>query len=54
MKYYAGGLGSRDAMDMAVLQQQQRAMLLGQSIRNPRGRPPKVTTSTEIVDLDSE
>lgn len=42
LKYYAGGLGSRDTVDMATLQQRQRAMLMGSSASIPqRGRPPK-------------
>lgn len=42
LKYYAGGLGSRDTLDMAALQQQQRAMLMASNANLPqRGRPPK-------------
>lgn len=67
LKYYAGGLGSRDTMDMAALQQRQRAMMMttAPSLLPTRGRPPKnprvplmpapIPTDTgEIFEIDSE
>ncbi|CAG4951078.1 unnamed protein product [Parnassius apollo] len=38
-KYYAGGLGSRDPVAMALQQQRSREIMLGERGR-PRGRPP--------------
>ncbi|XP_069359921.1 transcriptional regulator ATRX homolog isoform X2 [Maniola hyperantus] len=59
--YYAGGLGSRDPVAMALQQQRAREMMLGERGR-PRGRPPGTTAprprapqhSGDVVDLDSD
>lgn len=62
-KYYAGGLGSRDPVAMALQQQRAREMLVGDRIGReeargrPRGRPPlhrPTPVTTDIVDLDSD
>nr|XP_032518493.1 transcriptional regulator ATRX homolog isoform X2 [Danaus plexippus plexippus] len=64
--YYAGGLGSRDPVAMALQQQRAREMMLGERTR-PRGRPPgrsaaglahatahAAATPTDVVNLDSD
>ncbi|XP_047534137.1 transcriptional regulator ATRX homolog isoform X2 [Vanessa atalanta] len=61
-KYYAGGLGSRDPVAMALQQQRAREMMLGERSR-PRGRPPGSTrveppaalaAPADVVNLDSD
>ncbi|XP_028169324.1 transcriptional regulator ATRX homolog [Ostrinia furnacalis] len=58
-KYYAGGLGSRDPVAMALQQQRAREMLTGERGR-PRGRPPLQPrappphASGDVVNLDSD
>ncbi|XP_039756825.1 transcriptional regulator ATRX homolog isoform X3 [Pararge aegeria] len=60
-KYYAGGLGSRDPVAMALQQQRAREMMLGERGR-PRGRPPGTTaprprapqSTGDVVNLDSD
>ncbi|XP_063538258.1 transcriptional regulator ATRX homolog [Cydia strobilella] len=51
-KYYAGGLGSRDPVAMALQQQRAREFLLGAG--RPRGRPPlqpRAPTQGDVVNL---
>ncbi|XP_026313758.1 transcriptional regulator ATRX isoform X2 [Hyposmocoma kahamanoa] len=55
--FYAGGLGSRDPVAMALQQQRAREMMLGE--RRPRGRPPLAarpppTSASDVVNLDSD
>ncbi|XP_046968299.1 transcriptional regulator ATRX homolog isoform X3 [Vanessa cardui] len=61
-KYYAGGLGSRDPVAMALQQQRAREMMLGERSR-PRGRPPgsarveppaALAAPADVVNLDSD
>ncbi|KAL0829318.1 hypothetical protein ABMA28_004116 [Loxostege sticticalis] len=58
-KYYAGGLGSRDPVAMALQQQRAREMLTGERGR-PRGRPPLQPRAPpthhagDVVNLDSD
>ncbi|KAF9424245.1 hypothetical protein HW555_000638 [Spodoptera exigua] len=58
-KIYAGGLGSRDPVAMALQQQRSREILMGGSGR-PRGRPPLAarphppTSAQDVVNLDSD
>ncbi|XP_047520987.1 transcriptional regulator ATRX homolog isoform X1 [Pieris napi] len=57
-KFYAGGLGSRDPVAMALQHQRAREMMLGERTR-PRGRPPHRdtaprTNSHDVVNLDSD
>ncbi|CAK1543220.1 unnamed protein product [Leptosia nina] len=55
-KYYAGGLGSRDPVAMALQHQRAREMMLGERSR-PRGRPPNQTprpAPQDVVNLDSD
>ncbi|XP_068631359.1 transcriptional regulator ATRX homolog isoform X2 [Battus philenor] len=51
-KYYAGGLGSRDPVAMALQQQRAREIMLGERGR-PRGRPPlqRAPTTSDVVNL---
>ncbi|XP_013172876.1 PREDICTED: transcriptional regulator ATRX homolog isoform X1 [Papilio xuthus] len=51
-KYYAGGLGSRDPVAMALQQQRAREIMLGERGR-PRGRPPlaRPPPTTDVVNL---
>ncbi|XP_046968298.1 transcriptional regulator ATRX homolog isoform X2 [Vanessa cardui] len=60
--YYAGGLGSRDPVAMALQQQRAREMMLGERSR-PRGRPPgsarveppaALAAPADVVNLDSD
>ncbi|XP_050344048.1 transcriptional regulator ATRX homolog isoform X2 [Nymphalis io] len=60
--YYAGGLGSRDPVAMALQQQRAREIMLGERSR-PRGRPPGSTrveppaapvAPADVVNLDSD
>ncbi|XP_035437210.2 transcriptional regulator ATRX homolog isoform X5 [Spodoptera frugiperda] len=57
-KIYAGGLGSRDPVAMALQQQRSREILMAGS--RPRGRPPLAarapppTTAQDVVNLDSD
>lgn len=66
-KYYAGGLGSRDPVAMALQQQRAREFMMGGggggtgagTGSRPRGRPPMqprvpTATSQDIVNLDSD
>ncbi|XP_045488405.1 transcriptional regulator ATRX homolog isoform X2 [Pieris rapae] len=55
-KFYAGGLGSRDPVAMALQHQRAREMMLGE---RTRGRPPNRdtaprTNSHDVVNLDSD
>lgn len=57
-KYYAGGLGSRDPVAMALQHQRAREMMLGERTR-PRGRPPLRDPAPrpqthDVVNLDSD
>ncbi|KPJ17234.1 hypothetical protein RR48_08725 [Papilio machaon] len=51
-KYYAGGLGSRDPVAMALQQHRAREIMLGERGR-PRGRPPlsRPPPTTDVVNL---
>ncbi|CAK1582621.1 unnamed protein product [Parnassius mnemosyne] len=51
-KYYAGGLGSRDPVAMALQQQRAREIMLGERAR-PRGRPPlqRAPAAPDVVNL---
>lgn len=56
-KFYAGGLGSRDPVAMALQQQRAREIMMGGS--RPRGRPPLAprhapAASQDVVNLDSD
>ncbi|CAG4953235.1 unnamed protein product [Colias eurytheme] len=56
-KYYAGGLGSRDPVAMALQHQRAREMMLGERSGRPRGRPPlaaRPKPSEDVVNLDSD
>lgn len=58
-KYYAGGLGSRDPVAMALQQQRAREIMVGGGAGRPRGRPPlqprgPPTPSADVVNLDSD
>lgn len=58
-KYYAGGLGSRDPVAMALQQQAAREIMLGESTGRgrPRGRPPlsrPPAAPADVVNLDSD
>ncbi|XP_045500028.1 transcriptional regulator ATRX homolog isoform X2 [Colias croceus] len=56
-KYYAGGLGSRDPVAMALQHQRAREMMLGERSGRPRGRPPlaaRPKPSDDVVNLDSD
>ncbi|KAL4715643.1 hypothetical protein ACJJTC_006222 [Scirpophaga incertulas] len=53
-KYYAGGLGSRDPVAMA-LQQQRAREIMASDQRRPRGRPPLPHhPPADVVNLDSD
>ncbi|XP_041981672.1 transcriptional regulator ATRX homolog isoform X3 [Aricia agestis] len=55
--FYAGGLGSRDPVAMALQQQRAREMMLGEraGAGRPRGRPPARPPPTgDVVNLDSD
>ncbi|XP_013184580.2 transcriptional regulator ATRX homolog isoform X2 [Amyelois transitella] len=57
-KYYAGGLGSRDPVAMALQQQRAREIMVGKRGR-PRGRPPlaaqpRPLPPADVVNLDSD
>ncbi|XP_038212790.1 transcriptional regulator ATRX homolog isoform X2 [Zerene cesonia] len=55
--YYAGGLGSRDPVAMALQHQRAREMMLGERSARPRGRPPlapRPKPSDDVVNLDSD
>ncbi|XP_053608900.1 transcriptional regulator ATRX homolog isoform X2 [Plodia interpunctella] len=58
-KYYAGGLGSRDPVAMALQQQRAREIMVGERQRG-RGRPPlqprapRPPPSADVVTLDSD
>ncbi|KAG7301961.1 hypothetical protein JYU34_013405 [Plutella xylostella] len=56
-KYYAGGLGSRDPVAMAMQQARAREIMLGESTGRPRGRPPLARpppAPADVVNLDSD
>ncbi|RVE51323.1 hypothetical protein evm_004003 [Chilo suppressalis] len=65
-KYYAGGLGSRDPVAMALQQQRAREIMAGDARARPRGRPPLQPRApalaappahaahADVVNLDSD
>ncbi|XP_022826856.1 transcriptional regulator ATRX homolog isoform X2 [Spodoptera litura] len=59
-KIYAGGLGSRDPVAMALQQQRSREILMAGAGARPRGRPPLAarqhppTFAQDVVNLDSD
>ncbi|KAJ0175997.1 hypothetical protein K1T71_008171 [Dendrolimus kikuchii] len=60
-KYYAGGLGSRDPVAMAMQQQRAREIMMDPQARRPRGRPPMQprmpaapNAPGDVVNLDSD
>ncbi|XP_075976623.1 ATRX chromatin remodeler XNP isoform X3 [Anticarsia gemmatalis] len=59
-KFYAGGLGSRDPVAMALQQQRAREIMMGGATTGrPRGRPPihprvPSTNPQDVVNLDSD
>ncbi|CAD0197903.1 unnamed protein product [Chrysodeixis includens] len=62
-KFYAGGLGSRDPVAMALQQQRAREIMMGGGAGRPRGRPPLAPrrdlaaaqpAPTDVVNLDSD
>lgn len=58
-KFYAGGLGSRDPVAMALQQQRAREIMMGGGAGRPRGRPPLAprlppAPSQDVVNLDSD
>ncbi|KAJ8719753.1 hypothetical protein PYW08_011928 [Mythimna loreyi] len=58
-KFYAGGLGSRDPVAMALQQQRAREIMMGGGAGRPRGRPPLAprlppAPAQDVVNLDSD